>query len=638
MNIFKDISLQKKFERDGYVVMPFLSAEEVMQLRAIYKANVVADESFHSTSYHPDLSFKKTLDEKIRNIIQPHADAVLSHYRPLGAAFLTKNSGPTSAMPIHQDWTVTDEKKFFSATIWIPLQDTSFTNGAIQVIPGSHRFSEALRSPSLEVSFTGIYHRLQSFLKLLPMKAGEAFIFNHALMHASPPNLSGEPRIAVAFGFVPQDASLCMYYATNNHLVEKYSMPDDMFLRYPEVRFGPRIGVKKETFSYSVPPLTIEEVNQKIYLYRKSIKMKPLFKNPEHQQFFEENGYIKLPALNEAQIQKLTDYYYKVGLKDSTGYGFHIGMDIPDKERVKIMMNTIKEIALPAIEHYFDDVQFFTASYVIKEPNNPRSVVPPHQDWSFVEDEQQHCSVTCWITLQDVNMENGCMGVIKGSNKFFDNVRPSPSPQAATPLKNHMFNIFPFLELIEMKAGEALIFDNRTIHASPPNATNAPRVAVGLGFTQKEAALCHYYLKPGTDNILLKYKITPDFFLKYDNITLSKMYDRGETIQDCGSPEEVPYVWEDLSAGELAQRITAAGNTYKPELVEKMTVLFSAIYPQELVNHLQQIKEEATANATAPASNQPEPTTSPTPQPMPFWKVYTPINILREIKYRLTGG
>jgi ectoine hydroxylase-related dioxygenase (phytanoyl-CoA dioxygenase family) len=619
MNIFNDITLQEKFERDGYVVIPFLSGEEITQLQNLYTQINLSDESFHSTSFHPDIAYKKTLDQQIRNVVQHKADTILVNYKPLGATFLTKINALDSAMPIHQDWTVTDEPKFFSATIWIPMQDTNLTNGAIQVIPGSQKFSDALRSPSLEISFTGIYDKLQQFLKLLPMKAGEAFIFNHALMHASPPNLSNHPRIAVAYGLVPDNAELYMYYAKSNQQVDKFSMPDDMFLRYPEVRFEPLIGKKVETIKYQVPPLTLEQVNDKILQYRKSYKMKPLFKNPEHQQFFEEHGYVKLPALNAEQIQKLKSYYNEVGLKDELGYGFHVGMDAPDKNFVRKMVSTIKEIVLPAIENYFEDVQLFTASFVIKEAN-PKGVVPPHQDWSFVDDEQNYCSVTCWITLQDVNIDNGCMGVIKGSNKFFDSVRPSPSPQVATPLKSHMFTIFPYLHLIEMKAGEALIFDNRTIHASPPNTTGTPRVAVGLGFTQKEASICHYYLKPGTDNVLLKYQITPDFFLKYDNLSLSKMYDKGETISEYGSPEEVPYTWEDLSAEELKKRITSAGNIFNVELVEKMAVLFA--------NNTDNAQKE---------SHQPLTNGHTAKQALPFWKVYTPANILKEVKYRLTG-
>lgn len=288
------------------------------------------------------------------------------------------------------------------------------------------------------------------------------------------------------------------------------------------------------------------------------------------------------------------------------------------------MVSTIKEIALPKIQEYLHDTQVFTASFVIKEPN-PTGVVPPHQDWSFVENEVDHCSVTCWIPLQDVNMDNGCMGVIKGSNHFFESYRPSPSPQVETPLKKHMFTIFPFLELIEMKAGEALIFNNKTIHASPPNITNQTRLAVGLGFTQKEAEIRHYYLKPGTQDTLLKYKITPDFFLKYDNAQLSELYDKGEVINGVGEPEEIPYVFEDLDAPEFTKLIQESGNQYNSVLVNRMSQLFSSHANVEDQNNNDEEQEHELVYQKVISAE-------------PFWKVYTPINIIREIKHRLSNN
>ncbi|HNO48886.1 MAG TPA: phytanoyl-CoA dioxygenase family protein, partial [Chitinophagales bacterium] len=204
----------------------------------------------------------------------------------------------------------------------------------------------------------------------------------------------------------------------------------------------------------------------------------------------------------------------------------------------------------------------------------PKGVVPPHQDWSFVEDENRHCSVTCWIALVDTDMENGCLGVIKGSNKFFNSVRPSPSPQVPSPLAKHMFSMFPYFQLLPMKAGEALIFDNRTFHASPPNITNNARLAIGLSFTQKNAELRHYYLKPGTKDRLLKYKVDPIFFMKYDNGTLSKMYDAGKLIEGYELMEEIPYKWQDLSKKEMKDMILSAGNQHNKELTQHMTKLF----------------------------------------------------------------
>jgi ectoine hydroxylase-related dioxygenase (phytanoyl-CoA dioxygenase family) len=131
-----------------------------------------------------------------------------------------------------------------------------------------------------------------------------------------------------------------------------------------------------------------------------------------------------------------------------------------------------------ALPHYFN-ARVIAGSYVVKE-HNLQCIVPPHQDWSFVDNEGEYCSVTCWIPLVDTTLENGAMGVIKGSHVMLGNIRSSPSPQVPTPLMDHQFTIFPYLEMIEMKAGEALVFDHRTFHASTPNTTNQPRVAIRL--------------------------------------------------------------------------------------------------------------------------------------------------------------
>jgi ectoine hydroxylase-related dioxygenase (phytanoyl-CoA dioxygenase family) len=80
------------------------------------------------------------------------------------------------------------------------------------------------------------------------------------------------------------------------------------------------------------------------------------------------------------------------------------------------------------MQQHMYDAQVFTASYVVKEPN-PLSVVPVHQDWSFVDDEGEYCSTTCWIPLMDVNEENGALGIVTGSNNYYDVIRASPSPQ-----------------------------------------------------------------------------------------------------------------------------------------------------------------------------------------------------------------
>ena len=618
---FIDSALQKEFNKKGYVVLPFFTESEVALLQSKYDLlDHDLNLPFESTSFLEDVETKKECDLFVSSIFEPKINTVFEHYKPLGTSFLTKRVGAFSSMPIHQDWTVVDESAYASITCWVPLVDTTIQNGAFQVIDGSHLFSDALRGPSLPVAFEG--QDLSGFLKTIPLKKGEAILFNHALIHASHSNQSEQDRVAVTFGLTHEEASLLMYYQKDN-LVEQWQMPDHMFLEYPKVRFEPKIGTFSKSFEYVVPQLTYETAKNRVFEIRKNHPMKSVFKNPDHQQFFEKNGYLLLPALQNEDVLALKNLYHSLGIKDEKGYGFHVGMDHKDKDIVAEMSEVIAKIALPRIEQELEDVQLFTSSFVVKEPH-PQGVVPPHQDWSFVENEEDYCSVTCWIPLQDVNMDNGCMGLLKGSNHFFNNHRPSPSPQVGTPLKKHMFTIFPFLELLEMKAGDALFFNNKTIHASPPNITEETRLAIGLGFTQKEAPLRHYYLKPGTTDTLLKYTITPDFFMKYDNAQLSEMYEKGESIEGFGEPEEVPYLFEDLSAEAFTQMIQNSDNAYNATLVSRMASLFN--YNMDGSKKEEQVEDEVSETNEVVAQ----------PQTLPFWKIYTPLNIIREIKLRIS--
>ncbi|HMU98235.1 MAG TPA: phytanoyl-CoA dioxygenase family protein [Chitinophagales bacterium] len=572
----KDAYHQKLLEINGYFTQQILDNDLAEKIKSIYFANFDnKTTTFYSTSFYPDFELKQKVNQEILNIIQPVLDKNFADYKILGSSFLRKLPNQNNPLPLHQDWTVTDEKKYGSYTIWIPLQDTNQTNGAIRVIDRSHQIDDSMRAPSLPVSFEKERPAFDKYLKTLTLKTGEAFIFNQKLMHASWPNQSNEERLALTIGLVPKEANLFMlYFDKNKGEIQQYSMPDDLFLHYPEIIQQPLIGQLEKTFSYQVPQLSEKQFIQNLNAHcQKYSIMEPLFSNEAHQQFFEQNGYIKLPALEQTEIKTLIDFLYNSGIKKENDFGFYVGMDHEDKTLVAKMMHTIEAVAMPKIAPYLCNYQLITASYVLKDPN-PKGVVPPHQDWSFVEDENRHCSVTCWIALVDTDMENGCLGVIKGSNKFFNSVRPSPSPQVPSPLAKHMFSMFPYFQLLPMKAGEALIFDNRTFHASPPNITNNARLAIGLSFTQKNAELRHYYLKPGTKDRLLKYKVDPIFFMKYDNGTLSKMYDAGKLIEGYELMEEIPYKWQDLSKKEMKDMILSAGNQHNKELTQHMTKLF----------------------------------------------------------------
>ena len=197
---------------------------------------------------------------------------------------------------------------------------------------------------------------------------------------------------------------------------------------------------------------------------------KNLFKEQKLQEQFEKDGYVKIPLLAQESIDSLMHYYQNQEFDNKIEAGFHISLDNQNESLVNEVSQKLMKALQPKSDLFFQDYQTFTASYVIKEPGK-QNIVPPHQDWTFV-DESQFCSATVWTPLVDVTEENGALAVIKGSHRLFNHFRSSPSPQSKSPLSDHIFTLFPYTQVIEMKAGEALVFDNRLIHASPPNLSD----------------------------------------------------------------------------------------------------------------------------------------------------------------------
>jgi ectoine hydroxylase-related dioxygenase (phytanoyl-CoA dioxygenase family) len=479
--------------------------------------------------------------------------------------------------------------------------------------------------------FDSVSESISKQMKTLSMRAGEAFVFNHALLHASSLNQSSSNRVAVTYGLVPAEAKLYLYLRNKANRLEKYAMPDDMFSRYTAIGEGPECGEKLEEIDYESP--SVNEFQLKKMIANKEFKMKPLFKEKEKQEFFEREGYVVFPLLNDSEVADLKTFYESLQIKDENGFGFHVSMDQKDKDMSRRVREKVWGVILPKLGEHLKDFKPFVASYVVKDPN-PKGVVPAHQDWSFVDKEEEgFCSVTCWTTLVETNIDNGAMGVIRGSHKMMQNHRPSPSPQAPVPLEQHMFSIFPYLKTLNMKPGEVLMFDNRTFHASPPNASDSIRLAAGVGVTQKDSQLVHFYLKPdGTKSTAIKYKTDEDFFLKYNNASLAKIYDAGEVIKDYEVLEEVSYVFPQHSSEELIELIKDAGNEFNVPMCERLAKLFN--YNMD-GSQKQDAQKEVEVKITEPVGE---------PQKEWVWndersflQKYTPVNIVKEIKKRVIG-
>lgn len=266
--IFKDKEIQTRFDRDGYAVIDFISKTDTeFVAKKFYELHPELPRGFYAAAINADDAFKQEIYEHTEKIFGNAIDAHFENYKKLGSTYLCKAPGAESKVNVHQDWTTVDETQYYSATIWVPLLDTSEENGALRVLPGSHLFFNYYRSNNIPVAYRNNEELLWNSMTTVPMKAGQAFILNHAVLHGSSANLSAKERLVVAYALAPKDAKLVFYHKNagdKTDRIEKFDMPDDFFQRYYNLGGRPQFGVSVKEFDYPVPMASTAEIIQLI--------------------------------------------------------------------------------------------------------------------------------------------------------------------------------------------------------------------------------------------------------------------------------------------------------------------------------------------------------------------------------------
>ena len=626
--LLRDPALEAQFERDGYLVVDLLTTEHVQRLLALYHQRVSpqAVSGLYESSRHNSYDINRSINETIREVVTEAGRDIFLPAKVYGGSFMVKSHVDSEVLPLHQDWSVVEEDKYRTFFVWCPLLDVSVRNGCLFVLPGSHCYFRSLRSGTYPSDRFVLPVDLHRHTRDIRLRAGQAILYSDELFHGSYANCGSADRVVVTARVMEHDADLVYFHKANDNEVDVCRADEQFYLTHIDTlaKGGLPSDVRKlYRRSYSHVPVTDATLQAKIRghapVSERRPDMKRLFKDGDLQAAFEQNGYAVIDFIGQEQVEELMAFYNGLQHAATPPGGFQVSLDNDSPDFVRRVSERLVTTVRDSVDRHFEHHRIFTASFVTKS-KDPIGVVPPHQDWTFV-DEGEFWSATIWCPLVDVTMANGALGVIAGSHRLYDHVRPSPSPQYAPPFAEQLAAIFPYVKVLPLHAGQALVFDNRTIHASPPNQTGRTRVAFGIGITHESAPIRHYYLLPGQPSPRMEgYEVEPGFFHHYNNARLAALHQNGEKPRELTSIGVFAVTAKQYETTDLVRAIEAAGNRPDPVLLQTAAALFG-----------QRPGAEGMDGAGGDA-------TGPRPAPaLPLWKIYTPTNIVREIRYRLTG-
>ena len=238
--VFKDVNLQKRFNENGYINIPFLNLNEIEELAIFFDGiskEFIRNQDINQLQYGSANERGLFLQQhnKICEIYERAVEETFVDYEFRQCEFMVK-AGHCGELATHIHPSFVEEDKFVPIGIWVPLQDVDVQNGCVTVWPKSDKLFEFLYPRSIPFDDIGVFTSFinkKEVMKPVPLKKGEALIFNESLLHASTANQTSEIRIASVAFLHPKVANLFYFKSppkTPSQRVAKHPVLDKKFM------------------------------------------------------------------------------------------------------------------------------------------------------------------------------------------------------------------------------------------------------------------------------------------------------------------------------------------------------------------------------------------------------------------------
>lgn len=221
---------------------------------------------------------------------------------------------------------------------------------------------------------------------------------------------------------------------------------------------------------------------------------------------FANDGYLVVELLDPVKLKELNKAVRELGFGREHEEKLRVSITQESAEKKKEIYEKLSPVLRSVTDKLFLDYKLIRIGIFDKLPGGRETTIHNHPN---LVDESKYRSLTFWVPLTDTSVEMGTLHVIKGSHKITNHIRPY-NDFYGTYKKVSTRLLKKYSTPILLKAGQAIVFDDRLIHWTPPNNSSRIRTAIKVDFIPQEAELAIYFRS--NDRELLKYTIEENCF------------------------------------------------------------------------------------------------------------------------------
>jgi ectoine hydroxylase-related dioxygenase (phytanoyl-CoA dioxygenase family) len=547
----------------GYHVVDLLDGELIDELRALYDSlDIDRGHDFLATSNDLERADARRVHDRIVDLLADRLEQAVPGHTPFLSGFISKGAASGGPTAFHQDLSYTDERTHRATLLWIPLVDVDEDSGALQVVPGSHRLAEGPRPSGLDHLPTApLQDEWVQRAETATLRAGQAVVYDAALVHGAHTNAVDTVRPAVAVALAPTGADLVHVHvdADGNGLTGyvvdvDYYMGQGLFHRpvgygstevwgepVTEQRLRAALGVDRPTEEgsdrVSGTGLGQDRTATATATATTDADAARVLVDPDRDAELRRDGYTVTPFVDPGTISELRAIY--AVHHGWYGEGFEPDLNNPDTTYRHAVSERIRALMDERASALFVRHEPFLRVFLCKWPGE-HSDLYIHRDWMYTDERQGPRTYVVWIALQDITEHNGPLQVVPGTHRLDPMLRGTDLNASWLA---HQEVLAEHMVQVTARAGDALIFDNQLIHASPPNLTAEPRLVTAIGMKDRDAPLVYFHRRD--EESADRYDVDEEFFLtETPGALLQRPPDR-EVV------ETVTVTGRDLTAEEL---------------------------------------------------------------------------------------